>query len=253
MAVVGGVAGGIAGALLVLGLWGRLPRPAVARPLYLGSVLAVALAIANGLIISVPSGSASMSLTEAGRTEAGNRQVNAQVRLDPADLADSPAWLTMTSWQGKGDGTGLVVDRLEKTGDGVYRTTRPIPVEGNWKSLIRLQDGRELGAVPLYMPADDALKVPEVVATAQVDRPMQREILILQRERKSDVPGWLWSVANLVVLACSLTLLLALGWGVTRLSRSTGEADRIDPESATAGFRPGAVRTRAPVLRPSAS
>src|SRR4051794_16550844 len=81
MAIVGGVAGGIVGALLVLGLWGRLPRPAVARPLYLGSVLAVALAVANGLIITVPSGSASMSLTEAGRTEAGNRQVNAQVRL----------------------------------------------------------------------------------------------------------------------------------------------------------------------------
>src|SRR4051812_29208475 len=252
MAVVGGVAGGIAGALLVLGLWGRLPRPAVARPLYLGSVLAVALAVANGLIITVPSGSASMTLTEAGRTEAGNRQVNAEVRLNPTALAASPAWLTMTSWRGKGDGTGLVVDRLEKAGDGVYRTSEPIPVEGNWKSLVRLQDGRELGAVPLYMPADDALGVPEVSATAQVDRPLQREILILQRERKSDVPGWLWSVANLVVLACSLTLLLALGWGVTRLSRSTGESDRIDPKSATAGFRPGAVRTRTPVLRPSA-
>ncbi len=252
MAVVGGVAGGIAGALLVLGLWGRLPRPAVARPLYLGGMLAVALAVANGLIITVPSGSASMSLTEAGRTEGGNRQVNAEVRLAPTDLADYPAWLTMTSWQGKGDGTGLVIDRLEKVGDGVYRTREPVPVEGNWKSLVRLHDGRELGAVPLYLPADDALNVPEVSATAQVDRPLQREILILQRERKSDVPGWLWTVANLVVLACSLTLLVALGWGVTRLSRSTKASDRVDPEPAPSGFRPGAVRTRPRVLRPSA-
>ena len=45
-----------------------------------------------------------------------------------------------------------------------------------------------------------------------------------------------------------LTLLVALGWGVTRLSRSTDEADRIDPEPAASGFRPGAVLTRTPAL-----
>jgi len=140
------------------------------------------------------------------------------------------------------------VDPWEKVSDGVYRTTEPIPAQGNWKSLIRLHDGRELGAVPIWMPADEVLGAPEVSATPTIDRPVQREILILQRERKADVPGWLWTVANLVVLGCSLALLLALGWGVTRLSRSTDESDRIDPEPAASGFRPGAVRTRTPVL-----
>jgi hypothetical protein len=158
----------------------------------------------------------------------------------------------MTSWQGKGDGTGLVINRLDEVGDGVYRTTEPIPAQGNWKSLIRLHDGRELGAVPIWMPADDVLGAPEVSATPTIDRPVQREILILQRELKSDVPGWAWTAANLVVLGCSLALLLALGWGVTRLSRSTKESDRIDPEPASAGFRPSAVRTSTPVLRRSA-
>jgi hypothetical protein len=252
MAVVGGVAGGVAGALLVLGLWGRLPRPAIARPLYLGGVLAIAAAVANGLIITVPSGSANVTVTEAGLTEGGNRQINAEVRFTPADLADDPAWLTMTSWQGKGDGTGLVINRLEEVSDGVYRTTEPIPAQGNWKSLIRLHDGRELGAVPIWMPADEVLGAPEVSASPVIDRPVQQEILILQRERKADVPGWIWTAANLVVLGCSLALLLALGWGVTRLSRSTKDDDRIDPEPASAGFRPGAVRSRGPVLRPTA-
>ena len=49
-----------------------------------------------------------------------------------------PTWLTATAWQGG----GLVVDRAARTGAGVYRTTRPIPVHGDWKALIRLHDGR---------------------------------------------------------------------------------------------------------------
>jgi hypothetical protein len=251
MAVVGGVAGGIAGALLVLGLWGRLPRPAVARPLYLATVLAAAAAVANGLIITVPSGSVSLTLADAAPSEVGNRQTTADVRLNPADLADNPAWLTMTSWQGKGDGTGLHIDRLERVAGGEYRTTEPFPVAGHWKTLIRIADGRNLAAVPVYLPADRVLGQPEVSATPTIDRPVQREITILQRERKSDVPGWLWSAASLVVLVCSLTLLLALGWGVTRLSRSTAERYRVHPDEQAPSAPPHAARTRTATLRPA--
>jgi hypothetical protein len=235
MAVIGGVAGGIAGALLVLGLWGRLPRPAVARPLYLGAVLAVAAAVANGLIVEVPSGSANLSVSDVAASPVGTRQGEATVRLSPADLADQPAWLTITSWQGKGDGTGLHIDRLQRVGDGVYRTTEPMPLSGNWKTMVRLADGRTLGAVPVFLPGDEVLRQPEIPATAQIDRPVQREATILQRERKTDVPGWLWAVASLVVLGCSLTLLAALGWGVSRLSRRTAKEDRILPGTPASG------------------
>ena len=44
------------------------------------------------------------------------------------------------------------------------------------------------------------------------------EIDILQRELK-DSGGGLWTVANLVVLACTLALIAAIAWGVGRYSR----------------------------------
>ena len=54
MAIVGGVAGGLLGGLLASGLRRRLPRPAVARTVLLGSVLLLTAAVANGLVATVP-------------------------------------------------------------------------------------------------------------------------------------------------------------------------------------------------------
>ena len=56
-----------------------------------------------------------------------SRTVAATVRFDPPSAVADADWLTMTAWQG---GDRLVVDRLRALGDGVYATTRPIPVGG---------------------------------------------------------------------------------------------------------------------------
>ena len=47
---------------------------------------------------------------------------------------------------------------------------------------------------------------------------------LLQRERKDDIPGWLWTAACLVVLALSLMFMASLAWGVARVAR-TGNGD----------------------------
>ena len=47
------------------------------------------------------------------------------MRLDPPDAADDANWLYLLGWQG---GDDRVVDRLERVGDGVYRSTEPIPL-----------------------------------------------------------------------------------------------------------------------------
>ncbi|MBC7375677.1 MAG: hypothetical protein H7323_16935, partial [Frankiales bacterium] len=78
--------------------------------------------------------------------------------------------------------------------------------------------GRELTASPIFLPADAALGAPEVPAVTAT-RPLVQEIEILQRERDLAVAGWTWVAASLVVLACSLVLVVALAWGVGRLSR----------------------------------
>jgi hypothetical protein len=163
-------------------------------------------------------------------TPAGDGTATAEVSLDPNGLADDPAWVQLTAWQGG----GLVVDRLERTGPGTYRSTRPVPVEGEWKTLLRVHDGRTLTASPLYLPADSAIDAEEIPAEASSTRAFVPEIELLQRERDLGAPAWLWTGSSLVVLALSLALVLALAWGVGRLSRRipTGIFDQESPIAA---------------------
>ncbi|MFE9099446.1 hypothetical protein [Actinomadura geliboluensis] len=215
MAVVGGVAGGLCGALLAEGLAGRSPRPAVARGLFAGAILAVSAAVANGLVVDVPAGrTATVTLTGV-RGDAAHRTASARVEFSPAGAVDGPAWVTVTGWQGK----GLHVDRLVRERDGVYRTSAPMPLHGDWKTLIRVHDGRTLAGVPVYLPADPAIGAAALPAPAEFTRDVRGERSILQRELKTDVPGWLWALCSAVVLACTLALVLALGWGVARIAR----------------------------------
>ncbi|TDC43757.1 hypothetical protein E1281_34870 [Actinomadura sp. KC345] len=228
MALAGGIAGGLCGALLAEGLKGRSPRPAVARGIFAGAILAVAASVANGLLINVPPDrTATVTLTgvEGG---AGQRTAGARIEFSPAAAVDGPAWVTVTGWQGR----GLHVDHLVREGDGVYRTSEPMPLHGQWKTMIRVHDGRTLAAVPLYLPADPAIGARQVPAPAEFTRDLQGERTILQRELNTDVPGWVWLACSLVVLACTLALVLSLGWGVARIARRLPEPA---PEPASSG------------------
>src|SRR5688572_22395954 len=212
MAIAGGVAGGLLGALLAVGLRRRLPRPAVARTVLVGSLLLIAAGVTNGLLASVPEGvEATFGIEEV---QSDPRTANITVELDPADFLDDPSWVQITAWQGD----GLVVNALERTGDGQYRTTEPVPLHGTWKTLLRIHDGRTLTAMPIYLPADEALGEEEIPAEDGMTRGAIPEIDVLQRELK-DSGGGLWAVANLVVLVCTLTLIAAISWGVGRYSR----------------------------------
>jgi hypothetical protein len=223
MAVVGGVAGGLIGSLLALGLQRRLPRPGVARPVMAGAVLAMCAAVANGLVATVPDGvEATFRITEAS---ADPRTGDVEVQLSPAGAVDDPAWVQMTAWQGD----GLVVQPLARTGEGTYRTTEPVPLHGTWKTLLRVHDGRQLYAVPLWLPRDEAIDAEEVPAVDGVTRPATPEIEVLQRERELDVPGWLWGASNLVVLLATLAIVATISWGVGRYSRRGGGAPARTP------------------------
>jgi hypothetical protein len=222
MAVAGGVAGGLLGALLVLGVQGRLPRPALARPLFAASLAVIAATVTNGLLVTVPRDvKVSVALTDV-TGDAAHRSAGARVTVSPAGAVTVPSWVTITAWQGD----GLHVDRLVALGHGSYRTTGRMPLSGEWKTLVRMQDGRSIGAVPIYLPDDPAIGARRLPAAERSTRPVQDERRVLQRELKSGVPGWLWTTASLVVLGCTLALVLALAWGVARVSRrlpATGE------------------------------
>ncbi|AWK74703.1 hypothetical protein CBI38_27250 [Rhodococcus oxybenzonivorans] len=223
MAVPVGIAAGACGALLgrVLRSEG-LPRPALSRTIVVATVLVIGGATANGLIATVPeNATATVVLTDAAPD--GGRMVNAEVTIDPPDLAsDDPAWVSILSWQGGPDlDNGFTVDNLERTGPGTYRTNEPVPVHGTWKTLLRVQDGRTMTAVPIFLPSDPGIGAEELPAESSFTREFVPEITILQRERNFDHPSWLFAAASLVVLACTLALVTALAWGAGRIGKYT--------------------------------
>jgi len=208
----------IAGALIGAWIGARLaaddmPRT---RPLRTAAVLGSAVVAALvGFALLKPADDgvrAQVTLQEATGEQSG-RHVNATVRIDPAKNADEAEWLTSTSWQGG----GLVVDRLERVGPGVYRTTEPIPVFGTWKTMIRMHHGASLTAVPLYLPDDPAIPVNGVPATRTFTREFTPDHELLQREQKAAAP-WLWGVGYAIVLGIALSFLALLAWGIHRVS-----------------------------------
>jgi hypothetical protein len=211
MALAGSFVGAWIGARLSadeLPVTRRMPLRAAA----IGS--AVVLAALTGWALVTPSDTgikATVALTPAD----GGKAANATVTLSPRDAADDAEWFTNTSWQGG----GFVVDRLTRVSEGVYRTNEPIPVHGDWKSMLRLHSGSSLLGLPVYLPADPAIPVDGVPADPHFTRAFQSDHKLLQREQKSASPG-LWALAYGVVFGVTLAFLVLLTWGVHRVSRT---------------------------------
>lgn len=240
VAVAGGVLGSfLAGALQLRGELAARPRAWAAAG---ASLLVVAGAVALLLPMTAPTDvRAQIALRTVGEgPDGGPRTVAGTFRFDPPSAVEDANWLTVTAWQG---GEPLIVDRLRALGDGVYATTRPIPVDGEWKAMIRFQRGRDVAAIPLALPADAAIPVPAVAPLASTTRAFQLDQRVLQRERKTDVPGWLWAATGFVVLGCTSALLLILGWGLVRLARRGGGAP---PPEIPATARPATGRAATP-------
>jgi hypothetical protein len=240
--VVVAVAGGLVGALIGCALSGDLPRPAVARTVSVVALLAIAGAFADGLWTTNPQNVRAQVTLQTLRP-GPEREVRAAARIHPPRAAEDPAWLNITAWQGG----GLVIHRLAAQGGGVYRTSEPIPVHGDWKATLRLHRGREILGLPLYMPEDTAIPAPKVAAKRSFTRPFVSDHQLLQRERKQGVPGWLTTVAPLCVLAIALGFLTVLGLGLGRVARRTAEpppastrrpGPRPRPISIPTGARP---------------
>lgn len=216
MAVPVAVLMGMCGALFGMVLTGqRLPGRAAGISVVVVTVLVIGGAVANGLHIVVPrQNNATIMLTDLPAAP-GHRMVSADIQLQPADMVSQhPEWVTILSWQGRMENNrGLQIDELEKVGPGHYRSTHPLPVWGSWKTLLRVQDGYTMTAVPIYEPADEAIPAPEVPALSAMNRPFVQEITILQRERDQNAPVWLFTAGSFVVLFLTLMVIAGLTWG----------------------------------------
>ena len=171
-AAIAGVAGGMLGGLLASGLRAELPPTRVARTACIGAfVLLLGVGI-NAGIRDLPDANASFVMKTVDPEP--KRTALATVKVDPPDAAEGANWFYILAWQG-GPGTKRVVDRLEKIGPGTYRSTKPIPLYGRWKSGLRLHTGRARGAAPIRLPADDALDGSNEVLPATFTRELAED------------------------------------------------------------------------------
>jgi hypothetical protein len=216
VALGGGVVGGYIGRALASGEVAPQPMPRFLLPASLVAIVAV---LAYAAPISDGEGvTARLTLTEVQPPP--ERTVHARVELDPADAADDARWLVSTAWQG-GEGRSVVAD-LEEASPGVWRTTKPIPVYGTWKSTLRLHEGTAVQGLPVYMPADEAIPVEGIPARAEATRTFIRDKELLQREQKAGVSQVLVVTGYLAVLLVALGLYGSLAWGLRMLQQRLG-------------------------------
>jgi hypothetical protein len=236
-AVAAGAMGGFVGGALVRPTPERTaPTGRAAHRAALAALLVLVAVIGWGLPISGDGPRRASVALEDVRSGA-ERSVDATVRIDPPDAAEDPHFLNVTAWQGGGS----VVSELERVGPGVYRTTEPVPVYGGWKAMVRLHTGDSLVGVPIFLPEDRAIPAPEVPAESRFTRPFVRDVVLLQREKKDDVPAALSTVAYLVVAAIAAALIALIAWVLLRLER-TGRPGPRAPRAA------GRSRVREPEL-----
>ena len=211
----------------------RLPRSRQLRVATIAAAVAVAGLVLYGLQKPAEEGiSGTISIAESGSP--GESEGVLTVALDPPTAGEDADWFQVTSWQGG----GLVLEDMEPTDEpGTYRASGPVPLNDDWKTLVRLHEGNSLTGLPVYLPADEAIPVDEVPAETGATREFIADHEILQREQLTAAPG-LWAAAYGVVLLITLSFLGLIAWGLHRLAvtaEDEGPATEVE-----AGERPAA-------------
>src|SRR4051795_6263043 len=175
-AIVAGLAGGLLGALIGSALASDsrpFPKRGVVPSIAIAAVM-IFVMVGYGLKVNNDAqASATFRLhTVAAPSEVKDnkpgRWAEADITLNPPTAAHDAKWVTITAWQGG----ALVVDRLQKLGEGVYRSTKPFPVHADWKALLRIHRGDELLGSPIYLPNDPAIPVKGAPAKPAMTRPI---------------------------------------------------------------------------------
>lgn len=211
-AVLLGVVAAVAAAVLGVAFARAITRDATTRAMPGGVIVVAALACLTVIVLPMrrPTGDVEAAIH---LEPAADGTVYVDAALSPTNAAEDAYWFQATSWQGG----GLELAEMEPTGvPGEYRSADPVPVDGLWKSLLRLHRGAEMMAVPIFLPADPDIHEPEIPA---VDRtmPFRSEREFLLRETHSG-NGWLSPAIHLTLLAVCALWALAFGVAVRHLS-----------------------------------
>jgi hypothetical protein len=219
LAFLAALSGGVLGAMIGRAL---LPERAVrSRTPHFAAGLAFAGAL-GVIAVALPIGSTSGATADVVVTTAGANTANLTITLHPASLAEDVAWFNVTSWQGSQQlvgGTGLQITLLDRVSPGVYRTQHPVPVAGDFKSVLRLATSSTQQAIPVYMPEDKGIPAAGIPASPTFTRTFQADQELLQREAIGGSTS-LKRVAYGVLGVLALLWIATLSLGLRRLDRA---------------------------------
>jgi hypothetical protein len=186
----------------------RAALPAIApRAVALAAVVALV-----ALFVPLPRTGGDGTRAAIAPTPAGDGRVDLAVKLDPPSAARDNQWFEVLSWQGRTPGQLRQLTGLREVGPGRYVTERPVPVTGNWKTMLRLAKGTHLMALPVYLPASpqaDRAGIPVGPRSGA----MQADTFILQREARGG-PAWLTTTAYAVLAVVVAVWLGLLAWAL---------------------------------------
>ncbi|MBW3594155.1 MAG: hypothetical protein KY391_01145 [Actinobacteria bacterium] len=199
---------GIPGAIIGLAM-GRVFafRAAVTTPRLL-----MACGAAMVLLLAIPFPRNDIDATADIATErVGRNLAMVHVEVDPP-LGDTD-WAEVLAWQGG----HMDAIPLEATGPRTYESAAPVPVGGDWKTLVRFADRDVMVAAPVYLPEDPAIGAHEVPVVAQRRTELVRDTDLLLREAKEG-PSWPALVAYLGIAAVACGWLTTLCLAFTRVN-----------------------------------
>lgn len=229
VAIIAGIAGGLLGATMAQALRGELLPGRRSLLIAVGSVAAFIGLGLNASITGRPDLTANMQISNVRMGEVPNhsepqRVGDLTIRLSDPSVAQNANWFYALGWQGG----GRYLNHLVQQPDGSWKTTKPVPLQGSWKTMVRVHKGRDMVTAPIRFPADPALGFAGFSADPQITRAFMADTTLMQIERKDDVPAWAWTVATIAVLSTNLLMVLLMGIVAFRLGRIRRTGGRVD-------------------------
>jgi hypothetical protein len=178
-----------------------------------GTVVAAAgAAVLVALAIPLPrtGGDGTRAAVVPHRDEAG--AVGVTVTLDPPNAARGAQWFEILSWQGRTPGHTRQITHLRATGPGRFVADRPVPVGGNWKTMLRLARRSHLMGLAVSLPPSPQSGRPGEPAVPRAGR-MPADTFLLRREATGG-PGWLQAVAYAALAAIVAVWLALVAWAL---------------------------------------
>jgi hypothetical protein len=214
LALPAAIGGAVLGARIAQSLALECSERAALPPVPGTGVALAAAAVLLALAIPLPRTGGDGTRAALAPRPAGPGAVDLAVRLDPPDAARDAQWFEVLSWQGRTPGRTRQIAHLRATGRGRFVADRPIPVGGNWKSMLRLARGSHLMGMAVYLPASPQSGRPGVPVAARAGA-MPADTFLLQREATGG-PGWLEATAYAALAAIVAVWLALVAWALRR-------------------------------------